>query len=164
LDKGTRKEQNKDEMTDEAWIYPKNIRISLDPKRTKEIRELTAKIDSIYEKRLAEIDKAMKSIFANKGDLELIRWLTIEEGTRLKSDIGILYGISLINERLATIETELQKVGKKVKVEMPNLKEKVDKITQTPAVQLLSKILQEDLEKIEKINKRREKLIRDSVV
>lgn len=163
MDKGTGKEQNKDTITYLAPAHPQKLLIAFDAKRLQELKEQIAKIDTELVDRHAIVDKAAKSLFADKGHLDLLKWLIAEESTRIKSELTFLYALNMINERLVTIETTLQSVGKKVNLEMPNLKAQVEKITETPAVQLLTKILSDNDEAIKKINERREKLIKDSV-
>ena len=125
MDKG--KEQNNTEITDD-WVFPQHIRYSLDPKNMKELQEILAKLDQNYAERIALIDKAAKSFFADKTHFALVQWLITEEINRLKNEVTIVFGIASINERLTTIETTLQEVGKKVNLEMPELKAQIDSL------------------------------------
>lgn len=132
MDKGTRKEQNKDELVDTKWSIPENVRVTLDAKRLAEFNELVKRIESEHNEQVGEIDRISKSIlgriFTDKTHDELFKRIMNLYYNDLRNNIVVLYGIAFINERLSTIESTLQQVGEKVKLEMPNLKAQVESL------------------------------------
>jgi hypothetical protein len=100
----------------------------------------------------------------NKSNLEMFRELMVLISSNQLDRLDIWEYLSNMDKAIRLLSDEIGKMKGVSKKDFDNLKAKMDKLLESPAVKTLSNILNRNEEAIKKINARREKLIRDSVV
>jgi hypothetical protein len=109
---------------------------------------------------MAVFDKAMKRRWTSgttKFYYEVFKDFLETQGAITNNLLYLMQWYIDLRDAIVELSTEMQSKGMA-------LTEKMNKILENPAVQIITEILENDKKRIEEINKRREKLIKQTVV
>lgn len=109
-------------------------------------------------------DKSIRSRWTSgqtKFHYQMFQMLIRDNGNATQNILALLEWVNNLTEAITALWEEIQHLRG---IDFENVKARMSKILENPAVQIINNILEGDQEAIKKINERRQKLIKDSVV
>ncbi|HEX9262594.1 MAG TPA: hypothetical protein VF893_08725, partial [Candidatus Bathyarchaeia archaeon] len=92
---------------------------------------------------------------------EMFQIFIEQNGRATHNFLYLVEWVNNLKEAITTLWTEIQQIKG---VDIENVTERMNKLLDEPAVQIVGKILEDEKEAIKKIDERRRKLIKDSIV
>lgn len=141
--------------------------VKIPPERRAEYNEIVKHVMRIHEEQTVAIDKASKSFWSDKRYLELAGFISeLYVGSSI-SLWTLMYALDYVETRLENVEKIVQGITERLNVDLPNLKVEMENLktaVNAPAIVRANTWIQAMDKAMEKIDKNRKNVLRDSVV
>jgi hypothetical protein len=153
LDKATASKGKKVEKQQIAQEKPIQFGLRIDPEKIDELRGFLGEMHKDYSEKFADIQKRMKSFWADKSHYVLLEGM-LETENMIYHNIWIVgYAIDYLEKRMSNVEAIVQGIADKLKVDLPSLKTEVETLHKTikePMFEEVFKFVQSVKESAEK--------------
>lgn len=114
----------------------------IDPENTKELQGILEDLHKEYAKRRALVQKNLKSFWSDKTHWTIVKWITDSEESSLNNQWVTAYAITYLEKRMANVETIVQGITDKLKVDLSSLKTEVEMLHKTIKEPMFEEVFQ----------------------
>ena len=135
MDTTENRKEEVNQKTEGTPSHPFKIRVA--PELVEEYNKTLAWLDTEYQKRDSELDKALKKLWTDKSSIWLMKSMTNSDWTTNKNLWTLFYWIDYLEARLSNLESIVQSI---TKFNLSHIEERIQKLQQTLAEPELAEV------------------------